>query len=67
MEAISASEIAIIVEPMPANKLPYTNDAGPPFNKLNWKEAATASHAACRVKPKLTMVAELMYLCAGAR
>jgi hypothetical protein len=46
MEAISASEIAIVVEPIPANKLPYTKDAGPPFNKLNWKETPAASHAA---------------------
>jgi hypothetical protein len=35
MEAISARERAIMVEPIPANKLPYTREAGPPFNKLN--------------------------------
>lgn len=60
IEAISASDMAIIVEPMPANILPYTNDAGPPFSRLNWKETPEASQAACRVNPKLMMAEGLM-------
>jgi hypothetical protein len=35
MEAISASDNEIAIEPMIANILPYTNDAGPPFGKLS--------------------------------
>jgi len=34
MKAISASDVAVDIEPTPANIGPYTNDAGPPFNKV---------------------------------
>jgi hypothetical protein len=45
-DAISANEIAIDVDPIPASKLPQTSDAGPPLSKLNWIEEPDASHAA---------------------
>jgi len=35
MDAISASEVAINVVPMPAKILPYVIDAGPPFAREN--------------------------------
>jgi hypothetical protein len=66
MDAISARERAIKVEPIPAKRLPYTRDAGPPFSKLNWKDTPEASHAAWRVKPKLTMAVGLIYRCRGS-
>ncbi len=67
MEAIFISEIAIIVELIPANKVPYNNDTGPPFNKLNWKEILAASYIVCKIKLKLTIAVRLIYLCVNAR
>jgi len=48
--------------PKPATMHPYTIDAGPPFNKANWKVTANDSHEARLITPKLRMEERLMYL-----
>jgi len=44
MEANSAMEQATALAPKPTRMQPYTIDAGPPFNKANWKVTANVSH-----------------------
>lgn len=46
MEAISAREAATATPPKLAIIPPYTIDAGPPFNKANWKVTTKYSHEA---------------------
>jgi hypothetical protein len=61
-DAISANETATRVVPTPANRLPYTIEAGPPLLRENWKVAAAASQEHCRMKPKLIAETKLMHL-----
>jgi len=60
MDAISASDNATALPPMAARMPPYTIDAGPPFNKENWKVLATVSHAAWIMTSKLIDEGRLM-------
>ena len=60
MEAISASDNETAVPPKEARMAPYTIDAGPPFNKENWKVVAKVSHAAWIMTSKLIDEGKLM-------
>jgi len=60
IEAISASDSAIALPPKAARMAPYTIDAGPPFNKENWKVLATVTHAAWTRSSKLIDAGRLM-------
>jgi hypothetical protein len=61
MEAISASDKAISVVPMPEKMLPYAMDAGPPFVSENWNVTAAASQEHWRRKEKFIAEGALMY------
>jgi hypothetical protein len=63
IEAISAIDRAIAIEPVPPNIAPYTIDAAPPFSNDDWKVTATPSHDACKVRPKATIGFRFKYLC----
>ena len=61
MEAISAMENATALAPKPTRMQPYTIDAGPPFNKANWKVTANVSHEMSIITLKYTAEDKLMY------
>jgi len=60
IEAISASDSATETLPKRARMQPYTIEAGPPFNKENWKVKAHASHADWIISSKLIEDGRLM-------
>ena len=62
MEAISARDRETKVAPKPTRMHPYSIEAGPPFNKANWKVIAKASQETSTISLKLTMEERLMYL-----
>jgi len=62
MEASSARDRETKVAPKPTRMVPYNIEAGPPFNKANWKVRAKASQETRIMSPKLTMEGRLMYL-----
>jgi hypothetical protein len=62
MEASSARDKETKVAPKPTRMHPYIIEAGPPFNKANWKVIAKASQETITTSPKLTMVGRLMCL-----
>jgi hypothetical protein len=60
MEAISASDSESAEAPMPVRIAPYTIDAGPPFNRENWKIEANVSHGTSMSMSKLIDDGKLM-------
>ena len=53
MEASSARDIETKVAPKPTRMYPYSIEAGPPFNRANWKVIAKASQETSMMSPKL--------------
>jgi hypothetical protein len=62
MEASSARDRETKVAPKPTRMHPYTIEAGPPFNKANWKVRAKASQETSMMSPKLMIEERLIYL-----
>ena len=62
IEASSARDRETKVALRPTRMLPYSIDAGPPFNKANWKVTANASQETSTMSPKLTVEERLICL-----
>ena len=62
IEAISAREAAMAIEPIQAMSVPQTSEVGPPFKRPAWNETATDSHVTCKLAVKATAGRKRMYL-----
>ena len=58
---ISARDNTIMAVPGPASKNPQTREAGPPFNKPDWKPLAVLAHDIAKVEPNETTGMLLRY------